>query len=152
MNDLQLENIKTGDEICTIMKDGKSGSIYTVGEFSDLHKKYRLMRGSKSVGLLPPDGLGYFAMHKREAVPHFYYSKNPAHIAQVKQDIANAEKLKKTKEDQNRKLLKELSSEIDALLSKYGASLYACQTSGDDQGVEVGMFLSIDYQQLEIVR
>lgn len=150
MDNLQFSDIKTGDEICTILRDGSPGSLYTAGEFNALHNKFQLLRHGKIVGLIPSDGLGYYAMHKQTGTPHFYYSKNPAHIALVKKSMKDADKLKKLKEQENRKLLKSLLLEIKELVAERGASIYACQTSGDDQGVQVGMFLSINGQVIKL--
>jgi hypothetical protein len=81
---LHLENIKPGDTVTTVRKEGgrlKIQGLWTVGERSDKHNGFRLNseRGSL-VGVLPADGGGYYAMHSRKNGPHFWYSANPEHI------------------------------------------------------------------------
>lgn len=150
MQNLQIENIKPGDKICTILQDGKPVGVYNVGEFSTLHNKYRLLRDGKPVGLIPVDGNGYYAMHSKDSGPHFYYSANPEHVAMVEKAITEASKTREDKEKQTKDKLKELKKEINTLLSKYNASLDACQTGGDSHGVEIELFLNIGNQSTHI--
>lgn len=119
MNNLNLENVKTGDEITTISpRNGKTvyQGLRIVGEWSENHKAFRLFakRDNKLIGILPPDGKGYYAMHPRKT-PHFYYSANPAHIKKVKQSIKKAEKIREKKE----KLLAEKRELLSPLLESY---------------------------------
>lgn len=102
MNNLNLENIKIGDEITTIRNEnGKTlyQGLWIVSEWSEKHGGFRLIakRNDKLVGILPKDGKGYYAMHSREK-PHFYYSANPAHIKKAKESIKRAEKAREKKE------------------------------------------------------
>lgn len=119
MNNLNLENVKTGDEITTIRQEnGKTvyHGLWTVGEWSENHKAFRLFasRNNKITGILPPDGKGYHAMHPRKT-PHFYYSANPAHIKKVKESIKKAEKTHEKK----KKLLAEKRELFSPLLESY---------------------------------
>ena len=93
MFDLQLDKITEGALICTIMVDGSAGKLFKVGEFSGLHGKYRLVSAStgKHIGLIPIDGLGYYAMHPRDN-PRFFYSANPEHVSKVQKAIEAAQK------------------------------------------------------------
>lgn len=147
MQNLQIENIKPGDKICSIMKDGSPSGIYNVGEFSPLHNKYRLIRDGKQLGLIPADGKGYYAMHNKDTGPHFYYSANPEHIAMVEDALSKA---KKAREEKEKESLKELKKEFNALLKKYNACIEVYQTSGDDQGVEFESVLTIGNKSINI--
>lgn len=150
MQNLQIENIKPGDKICSIMKDGKPVGVYNVGEFSTLHNKYRLLREGKAIGLIPVDGKGYYAIHSKDTGPHVYYSANPEHIAMAENAITEASKTREDKEKQTMENLKELKKELYALLDKYSASIEVYQTSGDDQGVEFEACLTIGNQSINI--
>ena len=143
MLDLQLDKITEGALICTIKPDGSAGSLFKVGAFSEQHGKYRLISAStgKHIGLIPTDGLGYYAMHSRDK-PHFFYSTNPEHVVMVQKAIETAQKKQKEKEEVDKARLKELQSRINALLKEYGASLDVC-LEGDAHGVEAELYLSI---------
>ena len=108
------------------------------------------MKGDKAVGLIPTDGLGYYAMHKKTDGAHFYYSKNPEDIQRVKNNIKEAARKAKDEHQRAKMQLKILQGELIQLLSKYNATIEACQTAGDDQGVEVGVFLSIGQYEIQI--
>lgn len=117
---LHLSNIKQGDEIVTITpKNGKLkySGILRVSEWSENHKAFRLVServGSKFVGILPPDGKGYYVMHSRE-IPHFYYSANPAHISAAKKIHAR----NKAKREKQQKLLNDKRLAFAPLLESY---------------------------------
>jgi hypothetical protein len=87
--DLNLENLKIGDEITTIrpLKKGfKYGWVYVITEWDDKHKKWRYAvqsKPEKNHGWFPLTGYGYNFMSKRET-PDFYYSANPKHIKKAK--------------------------------------------------------------------
>lgn len=87
--DLNLENLKVGDEIVTIRpsKEGlKYGAVKVLTVWEDGHKKWRYAHPSnlsKNVGWFPLTGHGYDFMSKRKT-PDFYYSANPEHIKNSK--------------------------------------------------------------------
>jgi hypothetical protein len=152
--ELHLDNIQTGTEIVTITPNGKGfkyGMIKVVGDYSENHKKWRLRfpNETRGSGLLPNDGKGYYAMHSRE-VPHFYYSANPKHIQAAKKEHERARIKREREEQETKEKLAEFKQKLDNLLTEYGASIYAEQLSGDDQGVEVGMVISIKSQSLQV--
>ena len=146
MLDLQLDKAVTGALICTIKADGSMGSVYRVGEYSALHGKYKYQSIStgKHIGLLPADGLGFYAMYSRDK-PHFFYSANPEHIERVQQAIKAADKKAQDKAQTDRAKLHELQKKINALLAEYGASLDV-SLEGDTYGVEADLYLSIGQQ------
>lgn len=151
MQDLQLDSINQGAKVCIIRKDGSFGSIYIIGEYSDTHGKYRLIRptSGKHCGLLPTDGVGYAFMSASKS-PDFYYSANPEHIKQAEEAIYKARQQELYKQQQTQAKLQELKGKINALLSEYNASLDAVQTEGDSHGVEFELSLSIGNQAIEI--
>ena len=88
--ELNLENLKIGDEITTITPLGKNfryGWVYVITEWSDAHKGWRFKLAarstSKNIGVLPLTGHGYYFMSKRNT-PDYYYSANPKHIKRAK--------------------------------------------------------------------
>lgn len=152
MQDRNIEYIKTGDELCVIYPNGGTGAIYTVGEFSDSNKRFRLQNAQgKPLCWLPIDGEGYkFMRGPADGEPDFYYSANPVHVEKAKQNIRVKQEKEKQQEAQNWQKLEDLRSKIDALLTEYGATIEASQTESDSHGVEVGLFLSIGRQSLHI--
>lgn len=151
MFDLQLDRIKTGAQICTIFPDGMIGGLYIVGEYSVNHGKYRYNRigEDRNIGLLPLDGCGYYAMQSRDK-PHFYFSANPEHVQATQSKMIEAESKAKEKLQSDKVKLDELQKKIKGLLKEYNASLDAVQTSGDDQGVEIELQLSIGSRSIVI--
>lgn len=152
--ELHLDNIQTGTEIVTIKpKNGEIqwGAIKVVGDYSELHKKWRLRfpGENKDSGLLPNDGKGYYAMHSRD-VPHFYYSANPEHIRAAKESHEKARIKREREEQKTKEKLGEFEQKLADLLKEYGASIYAEQLSGDDQGVEIGICISIGKQSRQV--
>lgn len=150
MLDLQLDKITEGVLICTIKPDGSTGSLFKVGAFSELHGKYRLVSVStgKHIGLIPTDGVGYYAMHSRDT-PHFFYSANPEHIEKARQAIKVADKKAQDKVQADKAKLQELQKKINALLDEYGASLDV-SLEGDTHGVEAELYLSIGQQGIRV--
>ena len=146
MLDLRLDKITEGALICTIKADGSAGGIFRVGEFSELHGKYRLISAStgKHIGLIPADGMGYYAMCSKNK-PQFFYSANPEHIEKVQQAIKAAEKKSQDQAQSDKAKLQELQKKINALLSEYGASLDV-HLEGDAHGVEAELYLLIGQQ------
>lgn len=144
MFELNLDGIKTGDKVAVIRPDGTTGSVITLGEFSENHGKFRLLnKEGRAIGLLPADGFGFYAMHSKTNGPHFYYSANPEHIALAEKTIDRRNMAAIVKAESERKKLKELSDKIAKLLQEYGASIEAVQDSGDDCGVEMSVHLSV---------
>jgi hypothetical protein len=153
--ELHLDNIQTGMEITTItLRHGKIeyGAIKVVGDYSEQHKKWRLRfpNESRGVGLLPNDGAGYMFMQKRDTPPSFYYSANLKHIKAAKKAQERIRKRVEKEERETKGRLAEFKQKLDNLLNEYDASIYAEQLSGDDQGVEVGMCISINNQSLRV--
>ena len=146
MLDLQLHNISEGALICTIKADGSMGSVYRVGDYSEQHGKYRYqsINTGRHIGLVPADGLGFYAMHSRDK-PHFFYSANPEHIERVQQAIKAAEKKAQDKAQADKAKLQDLQKKINTLLAEYGASL-GVSLEGDTYGVEAELYLSIGQQ------
>lgn len=146
MLDLQLDKIAEGALMCTIKADGSTGGIYLIGEYSELHGEYRYRSIStgKHIGLLPADGMGYYAMYSRDK-PDFFYSANPEHIERVQQAIKAADKKAQDKAQTDRAKLQDLQKKINALLAEYGASLDV-SLDGDTYGVEADLYLSIGQQ------
>lgn len=121
MFDLQLDKITEGALICTIKADGSTGKLFKVGEFSALHGKYRLISAStgRHIGLIPVDGIGYYATHSKDK-PHFFYSANTEHIDRAQKAIEIAQKKQQEKDQYDKTRLNELQSKINSLLQEYG--------------------------------
>ena len=83
--ELNLDNIKIGDEIVTIIpKNGKLeyGSVRIVTEWDDRFKRWRLAMPhnlQKNCDAFPANGHGKYFMSKNPDAD-FYYSANPMHI------------------------------------------------------------------------
>lgn len=93
--ELNLENLKIGDEITTITpyRNGfKYGWVYNITEWSNAHKRWRFRYADnkKDAGWFPLTGHGYYFMSNRNT-PDYYYSANPEHIKKAK---AKAKKAK----------------------------------------------------------
>lgn len=108
--------------------------------------KFRYAKTSapdKPIGEFPSDGGCYYAMHKRYGKPHYYISANPDHVAAARKQAAVA---RRRHDRENRKAevaLQKFKGELVDLLERHGATIHAEQLSGDDQGVEVGVYYSI---------
>lgn len=116
---LNLENVKIGDEITTIRQEnGKTvfQGLWIVGEWNENHKAFRLYakQNNKVTSILPPDGKGYYAMHPK-TIPHFFYSANPAHIKAIKKKLARIS----AQNDKKNKLLAEKRELFSPLLEDY---------------------------------
>lgn len=113
--ELNLENLKIGDEIVIITPKGNKleyGWIHTVRGVDPVSKRWRF--GVGSAGTIPPDGKGYNAMHSRE-IPHFYYSANPIHIQKAKEFHEKA-RIKREKEETEKARRMSLALPIGDLL------------------------------------
>ena len=112
---LNLENLKSGDEVVVIKPDETISGSIRVLEWSEHHKAFRMNgKDGKTIGILPKDGKGFYAMHPRET-PRFYYSANAVHIEKAKKIIQKAAKEKAIKE----KLLAEKRELFSSLLESY---------------------------------
>lgn len=110
MKNLQLENLKIGDEVVTFSaKNHEYGCILKIKEWSEGHNGFVLVSQlGKTHGILPKDGKGYYAMHHSREKPHFYYSANPKHLKAAKKKHERAKILREKKEailEQKRKLI-----------------------------------------------
>lgn len=152
MENLNLENVKPGDEIAILNPKGK-GFLYAlakVGEYSEPHKAFRLCSfNGKPREILPNDGKGYYAMHPK-TVPHYYYSANPLHIKNAKIQIENARIKREQIEKENKEKLEEFRGKLETLLKEYDATIYPVQTNGDDQGVEIELEISINNAAFQV--
>lgn len=153
-----LETVKVGSEVVVVRptKDGGEpttfSTVYIVTEWDERFKRwrYRKIGSDRSHGAFPVDGGCRDFMSKSE-VPDYYMSANPAHIKAAKASARKISARKAEEQAANEARFKEFKKKLDALLKEYGASIYAEQTSGDDQGVEVaayvecsGVFTEID--------
>ena len=96
MENLNLSDLKVGDEITTIhVKGGRIeyGPIRTIKAWDERFKRWRLtaVDPAKIGTFLPPDGCGFYFMQKKETPPGFYYSANPEHLKKAKASARKAE-------------------------------------------------------------
>jgi hypothetical protein len=147
--DLNLENLKVGDEVVSIMFR-KSGSLKYGPVRIVMEKDEKFQRWKYANPLTPTKLIATFPFHggcknfmSKNDKPDFYFSANPTHIKRAKSAMKKLvaqsirdEKLKQTKFD-------EFQKELKNLLTKYNAEIYPIQTNGDDQGVEIEVFTSI---------
>ena len=147
--DLNLDNLKAGDEITSVKveKDGSLsyGAVRIILELSGCGDRWRYTNRinlNKVAGSFPLNGVGYYAMSKR-ITPHFFYSANPKHIEESKKNRARVIAAAELRKAEQLKNLESFEKELDALLKKYGADIYATQLSGDDQGVELDICISV---------
>lgn len=115
---LNLENLKIGDEITTVKNNNgklEYAGIFIIKEWSEKHKGFILKnRLQKTLGVLPSDGKGYYFMSKRIA-PDYYYSANPIHIKAAKKRIEKSLKAENLKQ----KLLNAKKELYSSLLESY---------------------------------
>ena len=87
--ELNLTDLKVGDEIVTIRPKGKRftyGGVRILTEFDERLKRWRYAvptKMEKNVGAIPPNGFGKNFMSKNPN-PDFFYSANPIHIKAAK--------------------------------------------------------------------
>ncbi len=117
MNNLNLENLKAGDEIVAIFvnpshtREGKKyGKVCTILGKDPIREEW-LTHGLAKISL---DGKGFFAMSRR-IKPDFYWSANPVHIKAAKKQEEKASKIREKKE----KLLAEKRELLSPLLESY---------------------------------
>jgi len=145
MKDLQLENLKVGDKVVSILpkKNGllKYGAVSLVREWDERCKVWRCDSDhGKNIAAFPPHG-GCKSFMSKEI--DLYYSANPKHIKAAIKQHDRAHFARQQKEAKDKAKLKEFQVKLDDLLKKYGADIYSIQTSGDDQGVETEVQISI---------
>lgn len=150
MKNLCLENLKVGDEVVSIhKKNGKIiyGEIRFILNFSENHNRYRYARivGGSTCGSFPLDG-GCRNFMSKNPNPDFYMSANPKHIAAAKKQHERARVKAQRENEKTKAKLEKFKQELEKLKEKYGASIYAVQTNGDDHGVEIEIHLSIGNQ------
>jgi hypothetical protein len=145
-----LKDFKIGAELTTVKINEK-------GEAFDCKNKlviaawcgYRHCWLTASGKAIPKDGKGFYAMQALDT-PHFYYSANPEHI-EARNERANAERKKRILADEaDNRNLELFREDLEELLHRYGASIDAEQLSGDDQGVEVGLSITVGGSSLSI--
>jgi hypothetical protein len=145
--DLQLDNLKPGDQVVAVaFKNGQfvpSGAVCTLLEFRSGRWYYSFpSKPTQVAGTFPPDGGCHHFMSKR-ATPDYYFSANPEHIAA---NLVRREKARIEREQREAALkvkMDEFQQKLKDLMAEYGAGVYAVQTNGDDQGVEMEVHFSI---------
>jgi len=144
-----LNSFGVGVELTTVKIHGENVFDCTGRQIINAwDEKHKCWRTSKGMGI-PSDGRGFYAMRSRKT-PHFYYSANPVHIKE-RQKRAEAELAKrKLVEIADAKNLELFREDLEELLKRYGASIDAEQLSGDDQGAEVGLSISVGNSCLSI--
>lgn len=146
MNDLHLENLKVGDKVVSIFpkKSGiEYGGIRIVKEWCERFEVWRYASPSnldKNLGAFPAHGGCKSFMSK---FVDYYFSANPKHILAAEKQHKKKKILREKKEAQEKANFNEFKSKFNALLEEYGASVYAIQTCGDNQGVEIEVEISI---------
>lgn len=153
MENLNLENLKVGDKVVTLIcdKDGyRYGSLYIVKEWSDLHKKWRYSRPStpeKDAGVFPISG--EVRKYKSDKINH-YFSANPVHIQDVMKREAERVLRIAVEKEKSEIEMTAFTMELKTLMNKYNATIEPVQTCGDDQGVEMALSITIKNLSLEV--
>lgn len=118
MNDLNLENLKVGDEVTAIFVNPRStrdGRKYSGPKKIIWDEKAQAFRTVSKVGeLIPKDGKGYFFMSKR-ITPDYYFSANPKHLAAARKARDKSLAKEKKKND----LLAKKRAALSPLLEEY---------------------------------
>jgi len=97
---LNLENLKDGDEVVVIFlnpKRTRDGLKYSGPKKAVLDEKGNLRTMTKTGDIIPKDGKGYFFMSERIS-PDYYFSANPAHIKAAKRQNKRAANIREKKE------------------------------------------------------
>lgn len=117
MKNLNLENLKVGDEVVSIFvdksrnRDGrKYGRVAKILGWSAERNKWQ----ASGMLYIPLDGKGYYAMHSKET-PHFYFSANPVHIKAAKKEQSRLD----AKIQKQEKLLRAKKELLAPILSDY---------------------------------
>lgn len=143
--DLNLEGFKVGAQLATvkIKKDGslEYSSMPVIDSWDERHKLWRTKRGFS----ISVDGKGYYFMSKnrKRGIADFYLSANSVHVKAAKAQAVERKKARNQKEKLDNTRFNEFEQKLDSLLAEYGAEIGAEQLSGDDQGVEVGWYISM---------
>jgi hypothetical protein len=148
--DLNLDGFKVGAQLAVVKIKGG------ILEYCGLRKIYlwdKLMGFWRTEGnmKIPVDGKGYYAMSPNKNKPHFYYSANPEHILAAKDSATKAKAIRIKKDAVELARFNEFEGKLNALLKEYGAEIGAEQLSGDDQGVEVGWYISLGKNNKEMI-
>ena len=118
MNNLNLENLKAGDEVTVIFVNpshNRDGRKYSGPKKVVWDEKSQCLRTISMTGdKIPLDGKGYFFMSKR-VNPDYYFSANPEHLKAAKRANSRIKAKEKKKND----LLSEKRSALSPLLSSY---------------------------------
>jgi hypothetical protein len=104
MDNLNLDNLKIGDEVVAVFVNSrgdirKYGGICIVTRFEEKSQRWRYAyksNPSKEIGLIPICGGGKYFMSKSEK-PDFYYSANPKHLKAAKRSSEKAFRLAEEK-------------------------------------------------------
>lgn len=149
MDDLQLDNLKIGDEVVSITPKGNSyeyGGIRYVTEFVESRNGWRysaFKNGErKNCGFFPIHG-GCKMFMSNNPNPDYYFSANPKHIKAARRQHEKKAKILAQKDAKEKAKFNEFKTKLDALLREYGANIIPIQTNGDDQGVEIALHISI---------
>ncbi len=117
MNDINLENLKAGDEVAVIFANPRAtrdGVKYAGPKKVIWDEKSQSLRTISETGdKIPKDGKGYFFMSKR-ITPDYYFSANPEHLKAAKKATAKRTLARKKKEDEFSKKNELLSPMLDS--------------------------------------
>jgi hypothetical protein len=117
MNDLNLENLKAGDEVAVIFvnpRGTRDGIKYSGPKKVVLDEKGQFRTISQIGEIVPKDGKSYFFMSKR-ITPDYYFSANPKHLA-----AARKERDKRLAREQKKNdLLAKKRAALSPLLEEY---------------------------------
>lgn len=153
---LDLENLKIGDEVVSVRqrRDGKLeyGGVRIVTARDERVRIWRYAnpaKPEKNIGAFPYDG-GCRDFMSKSTAPDFHFSANSVHIRAARKAAARA--AAEAAKDLQRRTARhtEFMAKLQALLDEYGAEIYAVQTNGDDQGVEMDVFVSSGRVQSKI--
>ena len=144
--DLQLHRLKKGQAVVGIAVDQSLSSsskikYYGVLTIIDFYEKTQRWRyGHKKS---PKKVVGTFAVDGTTR-PNFYFSANPKHIQAAEKAAQKRKAIKEAKDVQDENTLLELQGKLKSLLEEYNADIHAYQIAGDDQGVELEVYLSLN--------
>jgi hypothetical protein len=150
---LMLETLTPGLLITYLRCDSSgepkpTGAVMKILDFNTRAGVWRYTKEGSSIscGHVPMDG-GRRDFMSKNAVPDYWISANPEHVkASLRIKAANlkaAEKAAKIQSADETRRMKEFLKEFALLRKKYEAEIFATQVSGDDQGVEIEMEISI---------
>lgn len=140
--DNKPELFEIGAELTTVKIENEETVCSGRQVIASWDDRFDFWRDTKG-GAIRPNGEGYYFMSKKEKID-FLYSANPEHIELRNKAAAKAKQERETKEKEKAEKLAEFNSKLNNLLKEYGASIDPMQLSGDDQGVELGIEISLD--------